>query len=208
MPPSETFTPHSLPPTSPPIPLTFKPTTPLFYALLARQNDLLHFLTTLLANQDRDPKTAILHTSNPNLLLQLFNNARAQQKETPPPPSSRIESFRWALIHRLRKQRSSLVSPLDAFARGVHDVDAQKIRAYRLATLKVLVSDYVAFGMPAVIDAVLFVMRIWLCWICVQSLDEIFGLRYDSGQPSPYVLCKVSLSCAGLPLWVGVGALL
>lgn len=205
MPPSETFTPHSLPPTSP---LIFNPTTPLFYALLARQNNLSSFLNTTLTNQALDPKKSIVYTSNPTLLLHLFNNATNPLKDSLPLHSSRIESPRWRLIHRLRKQHLSILSPLDAFAMASHNVDAQKRRAYRLATLKLLLSDYVAFGIPAVIDAVLFVTRMWLCWVCVRSFDNFFGLRDDFVQVTPYLLCKVVLSCVGLPLWAGVGALL
>jgi len=208
MPPSETFTPRSLSPTSQPKPLIFKPTTPLFYALLARQSDLSNFLKTTLAKQDQDPKTAIFYTSDPNLLLQLFNDSEPQPKETASLRLSRIESFRWGLIHRLRKQRLSFVSPLDSFAMHLHKADTRKTRAYRLAALKLLVSDYVAFGMPEVIDAMVFLIRMWLCWICAHSFDGLLGLREELDQSSLYVLGKIVVSCVGLPLLAGVGALL
>lgn len=85
---------------------------------------------------------------------------------------------------------------------------AQKVRAYRIATLKVLVSDYLAFGIPEVLDAALFVFKMWLCYLCAQSFDNVLGLRVHFDQPGLYVLGKFLLSCVGLPLWAGVGALL
>ncbi len=85
---------------------------------------------------------------------------------------------------------------------------AQKVRAYRIATLKLLVSDYLAFGTPVVIDAALFVFKMWLCYLCAHSLDNVFGLRERFDQPGLYVLAKFVLSCVGLLLWAGVGALL
>ncbi len=85
---------------------------------------------------------------------------------------------------------------------------AQKVRAYRIATLKFLVSDYVAFGIPVVIDAALFVFKMWLCYLCAQSFDDVFGLREQFDELGLYVLGKFVLSCVGLLLWAGVGALL
>lgn len=102
----------------------------------------------------------------------------------------------------------SSVSPLDNFATNMDIADAHKMRAYRLATFRLLASDYIAFGMPEVIDAVLFLVKLWLCWICVQSFDDFLGLREEFDKPSISMLGNVVLSCVGMPLWAGVGALL
>jgi len=214
MPPSETFTPRSLSSIPHPTPLTFKPTTPLFYALLARQSDFPSFLRTTLANQTEDSKTTIFHTSDPDLLLQLFDESGNPSKETTPLTPVRpslINSCLWDLIQRLRKQDSQLkssVSPLDDFAMHLPRADAHRVRAYRLATLRLLASDYVAFGLPGLIDTALVMVRMWLCWLCVQSLDTFLGLREELDQSNPYVLGKVVLKCVGMPLWAAVGALL
>lgn len=211
MPSSETFTPRTLSPsktTRQPTPdqttpLTFKPTTPLFYALIARQSDLHTLLKSSLTNPD--PKTATFHTCNPNLFLQLFENpysSSANQRTS----SSIIESTRWSLIHFLRAQPSR--SPLDVFAVRLNHVDKAKARAYRIATLKVLVSDYLAFGSPAVIDAVLWLVRLWLCWVYAESFMGLLAVVMGNGSSSPLETGRLFLGCVGVHLWAGVGALL
>ena len=88
--------------------------------------------------------------------------------------------------------------------------DAPTVRAYRKSVLKLLVSDYVAFGMPNVIDVVLLVVRIWLCWRCVRSFDGMAGLwdAYGQGRLSVSEVGKVMMGCMGVHLWWGLGEVL
>lgn len=93
------------------------------------------------------------------------------------PPASLLDRIRWAPIRLLRRlpsphNRHSL-SDLDACAVRLFTIDAPKARAYRKAVLRLLLSDYVAFGVSGVIDAVLWIIRIWLCCLCVQSFDGL-----------------------------------
>lgn len=65
-----------------------------------------------------------------------------------------------------------------------------------------------AFGMPALIDAVLFMVRMWLCWICVQSLESALGLWKRGEKLEISMLGGIVLGVVGLPLWAVVGALM
>ena len=71
-----------------------------------------------------------------------------------------------------------------------------------------LVSDYVAFGIPAVIDVTLWIVRIWLCWRCVLSFDGLVGLRDAHGSLSVIEVGKVVMGCLGVHLWWGMGEVL
>ena len=89
-------------------------------------------------------------------------------------------------------------------------IDAPTVRAYRKSVLKLLVSDYVAFGLPTVIDVVLWVVRVWLCWRCVRSFDGMAGLwdAYGQGRLSVSEVGKVVMGCTEVHLWWGLGEVL
>lgn len=86
--------------------------------------------------------------------------------------------------------------------------DAPKARAYRKAVLKLLLSDYLAFGMPAVIDAALWIVRICLCWLCVRSFDSMVGLCNGNRPSTLYEAGKVVMGCLCVHLWRGLGQML
>ena len=86
--------------------------------------------------------------------------------------------------------------------------DTPKVREYRKAVFKLLMSDYVAFGMPALIDAALWIVRIWLCWRCVLSFDGLVGLCGGHGQVSVTEIGKVAVGCLGVHVWRGLGDVL
>ena len=87
------------------------------------------------------------------------------------------------------------------------DTDAPKVRAYRKAVVKMLVSDYVAFGVPALIDAALWAMRLWLCWRCVLAFDGLAAMcnQHGNGQLSVTEAGKVVTGCLGVHLWWAFG---
>ena len=124
-----------------------------------------------------------------------------------------LDRLRWLAIHLLRPLPSSrshlpALSDLDAYAVHLPPTDAPKVRAYRKAVFKMLVSDYVAFGIPAVIDAALWIVRIWLCWRCVKSFDDMVGLCNAFGSLSVIEVAKVVMGCLGVHLWWGLGEVL
>ena len=157
--------------------VTFKVTTPLFYTQIPRCTSILEYINAALSKPD--PQTATLHTSHPDLigLFKKTSSANNIFKMQPwstgkpsvekvmlshtitLPPASLLGRIRWASIRLLRRllsphNRYSL-SDLDACAICLSTIDAPKARAYRKAVLRLLLSDYVAFGVSGVIDAVL-----------------------------------------------------
>lgn len=246
----ETFKPHALreEPHSQQGPVTFKITTPLFYAQIARCTSIPDYVKVALSKPD--PATATFHTSHPVLLTKLVDaspsvshihnlwpwskiplidqhaaltdeshpSTGSPQKHPPPTPSHTtmdetplsLNRLHWLPIHLLRRLPSSppqlpTLSDLDACAARLPATDAPKVRAYRKAVLKMLVSDYVAFGLPAVIDAALWIVRIWLCWRCVLSFDGSVGLYNAHASLSVIEVAKVVLGCLGVHLWRGLG---
>ncbi|KAL6721362.1 hypothetical protein ACLMJK_000465 [Lecanora helva] len=210
MPPSETFTPDSLPVYNPlpesslslePEPFIFKPTTPLFYALLARQSDFPTFFQTHLENPDI--KTHIFYTSSPDLLLRLFKTPYKPPitSETPRRKDnlSPLQNLTWNLLRHLRTPHSTF-SPLDAFAIQPPFKSSSKVHAYRTATFKLFLSDRIAFGQPHLIDATLFGIKLYLYWIVVRSYEEVWGWLWRCARArwGEYLDVAVACLCVGL----------
>lgn len=148
-----------------------------------------------------------------------YSSPSASQLKPPPwPPiqatTSPINTLRWIPIRLFRHLRSSssshrsTLSDLDASAAHLSTIDAPKVRAYRKAVVKMLISDYVVFGMPALIDAALWAVRIWLCWRCVLSFDGLVGLCDGRARLSMNEVGKVVAGCLGVHLWWACGEVL
>ena len=230
--------------------VTFKITTPLFYAQIARCKSVSEYIKTALS--EPDPRTATFYISHPDLFMKLFEKSysmskssrlgyrrksasidkhtlfpngpvtqpTSQHKPSPFEPLSLIADkellhrLGWLPICLLRQLPSHShnypFSDLDATAMHLTQTDAPTVRAYRKSVLKLLMSDYVAFGLPNVIDVVLWVVRIWLCWRCVRSFDGMAGLwdAYGRGRLSVSEVGKVVMGCMGVHLWWGLGEIL
>ena len=248
----ELFKPHALhdKPDNQTSIVTFKITTPLFYAQIARCKSIPEYMKTALSKPD--PGTATFYISHPDLFIKLFeesdnvskSSGLRYRREPAPidkhtllpnrsgnPPTSQhkpspekvfsltadkesLNRLGWLPVQILRQLSShspnNTLSDLDATAMHLTQTDAPTVRAYRKSVLKLLVSDYVAFGMPNVIDVVLWVVRIWLCWCCVRSFDGMAGLwdAYGQGRLSVSELGKVMTGCLGVHLWWVLGELL
>ena len=212
--------------------VTFKIASPLFYDQISRCPSVSEYVEVALSKPD--PGTATFHTSHPDLLAKIFKappgvielfkmwpwwNVSLDEspsmlwKTSPrPPPISLLNRLRWVPIHILRRlpspSHNSALSDLDSCAVYLLSTDAPKARAYRKAVLKLLLSDYVAFGTPAVIDVALWILRIWLCWLCVLSFDGLVGLCNGDVQVTGVEVAKVVMGCLGVHLWWGVGEIL
>ena len=235
-------------------PATFKITSPLFYAQVARCTSISEYVKVALSKPNLGANT--FHVSHPELFLKLFEGPPSAfslfkmwpwwkaalvdqnpglldashlapvslQKRFPWAPfhvnvneaslvpNSLFNRLRWLLIHFFRRLPSpsqhSALSDLDACAVHLPSTDAPRVRAYRKAVLKMLLSDYVAFGMPAVVDAALWIVRIWLCWLCVQSFDGLVVLCNGHGHLTVTEVGKVVLGFLGVHLWRGLGDVL
>lgn len=127
--------------------------------------------------------------------------------------TSPLNTLRWIPIHLLRRlppssSHPSSLSDLDGSAAHLSITDAPKARAYRKAVIKMLVSDYVALGTPALIDAALWAVRLWLCWRCVLSFDGLVGLCDGRAEWSVNGVAKVVIGCLGVHLWWALGEVL
>lgn len=229
----ETFTSHALRnnPTTPQSPVVLKVTSPLFYSQVARCTSILEYIKATLSKPD--PGVTVIHISHPDSLAKVFEDSprvfllfkmwprwkaalidkHAEFLKTSILASnSLLDRLRWAPIHLLRSLPSSphdhALSDLDACAVYLPRNDAPKVRAYRKAVLKMLLSDYVAFGMPAVIDAALWAFKIWLCRLCAQSFDGLAGLCAGRTPLTVTEVGKVAMGCLGVHLWWGLGEVL
>ena len=212
--------------------VTFKITSPLFYDQISRCPSVSEYVEVALSKPDLGKAT--FHTSHPDLLAKIFKEPpsvielfktwpwwNVSLNEAPnmlwqtyplPPPVSILHRLRWVPIHLLRRflspSHNSALSDLDSCAVHLPASDASKTRAYRKALLKILLSEYVAFGTPAVIDAALWILRIWLCWLCVLSFDGLVGLCNGDSRFTVAEVAKVVMGCLGVHLWWGVGEML
>ena len=229
----ESFTPHALcsMQTAQSCLVTLKITSPLFYAQISRCKAMSEHFKVALSKQNLSAAT--FHTSHPDLLTKLFeeppsapqfskmwpwSKASLVNKHTVPPNKSLVSAIslpnrlRWLPIQHLRRLPSPshyyALSDLDAYAAHLPSTDALKVRAYRKAVLKMLLSDYVAFGIPALIDAALWIIQIWLCWLCVRSLDGLVGLCNGHTELTVIGVGKVTLGYLGVHLWSAVGEVL
>lgn len=133
--------------------MTFKVTTPLFYAQIARYTSILEYINATLSKPD--PHTATFYTSHSDLigLFKLISSANDIFKMQPwstekpscdkvvlshtitLPPASLLDRIRWASIRLLRRLPSPhnrhSVSDLDACTVRLSTIDAPKARAYR-----------------------------------------------------------------------------
>ena len=201
----EVFTSNTLPSksTSSHETLLFKPTTPLFYANLIRSPNIPDFITSSLQNPDT--KTHTFYTSHPNLLATIFLHPQKPDAANFP----LIDRLYMTLIAVLRKgSQRTQPSPLDEFATQLRATDEGKVRAYRKATLKILISGYIAFGLVPVVDAITTTVRIWLCWLCAQSLGTLIRLDILSDQTAISSIGKLTVGCLGVHLWRWLGELL
>ena len=230
----ESFTPHALrdKPNMQQGSVTFKITSPLFYDQISRCPSVSEYVEVALSKPD--PGTATFHTSHPGLLAKILKEPPSVIKpfkmwpwwnvsldDSPSvlwktysvlPPISLLNRLRWLPIHLLRRlpspSHNSALSDLDSCAVHLPATDAPKARAYRKAVLKMLFSEYIAFGTPAVIDIALWILRTWLCWLCVLSFDGLVGLCNGDSRFTVAEVAKVAMGCLGVHLWWGLGEML
>ena len=152
--------------------------TPLFYSSIVRCAHVNEFLSTeMLHGND---KTRTFWTSNPEKLLRLFTENPEQAPEeyrTEERERDSVNQVRWSMLRRLRHPsklhgpvpdiRYFPLSPLDQFVRA--NCGQLQARAYRRSVTALLISDYVTFGVPAVLDAFEFSVRLLLCYLCLET---------------------------------------
>ena len=178
--------------------IDFQVTSPLFYTQLVRYAHLTEFFTTsLLAST---PENQTFFVSDSQRFLALFDSQASQMLAVGIPCSKlhrnyRLDSILWNFVKWLRNHRSktsSMNSSTKIIERRAQDIrtfslsaldlfsmkysDGQAPSQYRRAVMKVLASDLIAFGQPALIDAFYTATRVILLWFFVQSATSTTSL--------------------------------
>ena len=204
--------------------LDIKITSPLFYSQLVRHSHITEFITIALLTVPAGSQT--FYVSDPQAFLRLFDDRpKAPRPKEIILPHLTIVSLRWRFLHWLRNLsprarttntsahiartvqdiRPFPLSMLDEFARRSKNRDMAN--SYRKAVVRLLLSDIVAFGQPAVLNAVDWLIRIVLSYTFVQSLhSSMLQVARTVGwtQGDAYTradLMKALLGCAGVHVW-------
>lgn len=215
--------------------LDLKVTTPLFYSYLIRFAHLLEFFTKTLLTAA--PESQSFYVSDATTFVDLFKLQASQDcYSNASPYCLRMQSFldrqRWRFLRLLRKRsqvkrlltssskapeqtaqdiHSFPFSPLDRFA--MQSADVFMASRYRRAVIRILASDIVALGQPALIDAFYAVIRILLCWIFVQDMRTAgilffnsvwLGKNTDNPQGHYWEVMNILLGLCGIHLWWGL----
>jgi len=215
--------------------LDFTVTTPLFYSHIIRFAHLPDFFAKSLFTDA--PESQTFHVSDATTFIDLFEpQANQSCLEKAASYGFRTRSFldrqRWHFLRLLRDRsqmnrlltsstrapertgqdiRSFPFSPLDIFA--MQSADISMASRYRRAIIKVLASDIVALGQPALIDALYTVIRISLCWLFVQGLRRAgmlllssMWMKKDTGNPQGdyWDFWTLLFGLCGLHLWWGL----
>ena len=97
------------------------------------------------------------------------------------------------------------LSDLDWYA--ISRAGSSKSNAYRRATIKLLASDFLTFGVPEVIDAAVWAVGVWLCWVYVQVFGEMVKGSGETWSGDISEMLNVALRFLGVHLWWGLGQL-
>lgn len=149
--------------------ITFKITTPIFYALIALDPNLVTFLSSVQPSSSHPPT---FHTSHPAIFASLFSDsqflvppslessASTATSTDPTPATSRLS---WSLLARLRRNPH----PLDQHSTRLPP--ALK-RQYRTTVLKLLFSNTFFFGLPIIVDISTVAVKLALCYLYASTL--------------------------------------
>ena len=215
--------------------LDFKVTTPLFYTEVVRFAHLTEFFTTSILTAI--PESQTFYGSDPNTFVSLFKpqtHKSRSGKELSACLETRsfTDALRWRFLRWLRnhsrKNPSFIFSP-DAAGRTAQDIrsfpfsqldefamqslDNRMASRYRKAVIKVLASDTLAFGQPALLDALYAIVRIMLCWLFILSVRKFGVLLFfgalgrrdaESSQIGLWGTFELVFGFCGLHLWWGL----
>ena len=204
--------------------LVVKITSPLFYSQLVRHSHITDFITSALLTVPAESQT--FYVSDPQLFLKLFDiGSKAPRLKEILLPHLAVDSLRWRFLHWLRdfSPRALATSTSAHITRTIQDIrpfplpmldefaqrsnNKDMANSYRKAVVRLLVSDMVTFGQPAILDAIDWLIRIVLCYTFVQSLHSSIlqvATTDDWTQGDFYPRAdsmKALLGCAGVHVW-------
>ena len=201
--------------------LDFKVLTPLFYDRLVHYTHISEFLH--IEFLEKDDKDRTLWTLDSGKLLDLFReNGPSKHFSSSYNRMGRFDRARWSILRTLRRPRSHQSVPqpskgpntqtatqndIRSFAFSLLDqyvmasADAALAQNYRRTVTKVLISEYIAFGIPQLITAFNTVVGLLLCYISVMALYHAFATEVFTVRSGYLGFGKLLLASNGLHLW-------
>ncbi|MCJ1387982.1 hypothetical protein MMC18_000825 [Xylographa bjoerkii] len=200
--------------------LQFKVLTPLFYSSIVRFAHIAEFIHSeeLLC----DDKKRTFWTSDAQKLLQLLGEKQILGLDTTNLSYSNwMSRIQWATLRHLRRSprysttkevpqgknvlrgsayhdiRSFRLSALDQFV--LSSCNHSQMEEYRIAVSTLLLSDYVAFGVPELIDAFDLCIRLLLCYVFVDTAVD--WVRTLFSRCIFMTFSGVILSCNAVHVW-------
>lgn len=176
--------------------IDFRVLSPLFYSRIVRFAHLAEFFSAELLQYEEKDRT--IWVSDPKRLIEIFHRNEQQLKSEIENTRQLnwLDSVRWIVLGCLRRPtlspksldsgptRSDIrrfpVSALDQFV--LHRCQALQTTKYRRAVTALLASDYIAFGVPEVFDAVDKIVRMGLCYLFVITAAGCLGIFEVDGS--------------------------
>ena len=200
--------------------LQFKVLTPLFYSSVVRFAHISEFIYS--EELRHDDKQRTFWTSDPQKLLKLLGEKQIPDSNRGNPQSSKwISRAQWTVLRLLcrspqrRAPKEVLQSPESLDDSAYHDIRSFRLSAldhfvlsscehlqaeeYRIAVTTLLLSDYVAFGIPELIDGFDWCLRLLSCYIFVDCVVDWVRTLF-----SPCIFTIVSgtlVSCNLMHIW-------
>ncbi|MCJ1287839.1 hypothetical protein MMC26_007191 [Xylographa opegraphella] len=200
--------------------LQFKVLTPLFYSSVARFARISEFIYS--EELRHNDKQRTFWTSDPQKLLEILGEKQIPDSDRSNPLSSNwMSQIYWAILRLLRRSpQYSVPESVLQSTRSLDDSANHDTRSFRLSTLDqfvllsckhsqseeyrtavstLLLSDYVTFGIPELIDAFDWCIRSFLCYVSVDFISNWMRTLF-----SPCIFITVSdalVSCNLLHFW-------
>ena len=205
-------------------PITFKVLTPAFYTRFVQYAHPSEIIDNeLLAGEGKD---RTFWVSNLEVTSQLFGKAKnTGSAKEPFEQLSGLDRPRWAILKSLRISpksqsqsnpskstvqpvaratdiRTMPLSPLDNFVLG--RCTSADVRQYRRIVTKLLVGNYIAFGVPEILDLGDLFIRLALCNLTIHAIGRT--LKWDpllsaSSDSSVFELATLLYLCNSMHLW-------
>ena len=207
--------------------VTLQVLTPAFYADFVRYAHIVEAVSRLLLCPEEKERMAWV--SDPKLLPLIFEEFTHEKggkaPHTPQQHHHRLGKYRWSLLRRLRRAptvstplaesnaakvldiRYFPFSSLDRFIMASEDLP-QKKEQYRKSAMKVLLSDWIAFGEPALLTAYDWILRVGLAYAFLVTAAGLVDSRLTNVQAVPGTWISHVACISGLNVWALVKSVL
>ena len=133
--------------------------TPLFYTELALHSDPSTFITLTMEQPSERQTCYASPIDEVPTFLEYDPFARIPSDE------SHLTSLRWVFLRLLRRQSNHA---LDHFVRST--LSESLADDYRRAVASLLLSSWLTFGIPEILDGIVALFKAALCWLCLEAV--------------------------------------